>query len=196
MEYYNDQGWNRYGCFEGCTSLTSVNIPNSVTKLGYRSFGGCTSLTRVTIPNSVKELGSCCFEDCTNLKEVTCLATEPPYTSYSFSYSFEDERDKKLYVSESSLDAYKNSEYEWRYFGQILPLSASDIKTVDMNDIGITADNGTLTLTNVPENEPINVYSTTGQLLGTGTGNISVNVQGGQIVIVRVGGKSYKLLAK
>jgi hypothetical protein len=65
-----------------------------------------------------------------------------------------------------------------------------------MNDIGITADNGTLTLTNVPENEPINVYSTTGQLLGTGTGNISVNVQGGQIVIVRVGGKSYKLLAK
>src|SRR5512144_527639 len=39
--------------FSGCTSLTSVTIPNSVTSLGVSAFGGCTSLTSVTIPNSM-----------------------------------------------------------------------------------------------------------------------------------------------
>lgn len=91
---------------------------------------------------------------------------------------------------------YKISGYEWKDFGKILPLSASGIKTVSKDDIGMNVGNGTLTLSNVPENEPVSVYSTTGQLLGTGMGNISVDAQGAQMVIVKVGGNSYKVLVK
>lgn len=155
-------------------------------------FEGCTSLASITIPNSVTSLGMYCFEGCTSLKEVTCLVETPPSTYYSF----EDEEQKTLYVPEASVEAYKTSRYDWRKFGKILPLSANGIKAVNMGDIVMSVDNGTLTLSNVPENEPVSVYSTTGQLLGTGMGTISVDAQGAQMVIVKVGGKSYKMLPK
>lgn len=57
--------------FSGCTSLTSVTIPNSVTKIGSSAFSGCTSLTSVTIPNSVTEINRSAFLGCTSLTSVT-----------------------------------------------------------------------------------------------------------------------------
>ena len=39
-------------------------IPNSVTSLGWGCFLGCTGLTSITIPNSVTSLGGACFWDC------------------------------------------------------------------------------------------------------------------------------------
>ena len=44
------------GCFYGCSSLTSITIPNSVRSLGDCSFYKCSSLTAITIPNSVTSL--------------------------------------------------------------------------------------------------------------------------------------------
>ena len=48
-------------CFAGCSSLTSITIPNSVTSLGRSCFSGCSRLTSITIPNSVTRLGGSCF---------------------------------------------------------------------------------------------------------------------------------------
>lgn len=36
--------------FKGCTSLTSITIPDSVTSIGKNVFSGCTSLTSITLP--------------------------------------------------------------------------------------------------------------------------------------------------
>lgn len=89
------------GAFEGCTTLTSITIPDSVTTLyqyaffgcsslqsvtlstnleqiDYQSFFACTSLTEITIPASVKSFGDSVFYDCSNLSTVTCLAATPP----------------------------------------------------------------------------------------------------------------------
>ena len=52
-----------------CCSLTSVTIPNSVTKIGSRAFNDCRSLASVTIGDSVTKIGGGAFEDCTSLKE-------------------------------------------------------------------------------------------------------------------------------
>ena len=57
--------------FYGCTSLTSVAIPNSVTTIGSSAFYGCTSLTSVTIPNSVTTISSSAFSRCSSLTSVT-----------------------------------------------------------------------------------------------------------------------------
>ena len=57
--------------FEGCTSLTSVTIGNSVESIGDRAFSGCTSLTSVTIPNFVTSIGDCAFSGCSGLTSVT-----------------------------------------------------------------------------------------------------------------------------
>ncbi|MEG2065526.1 MAG: leucine-rich repeat domain-containing protein, partial [Clostridia bacterium] len=58
---------NHNGAFSGCTSLTSITIPSSVTSIGYRAFDGCTSLTSITIPSSVTSIGQCAFSGCTAL---------------------------------------------------------------------------------------------------------------------------------
>lgn len=43
--------------FEGCISLTSVTIPDSVTNIGAYAFSGCSGLSSVTIPDSVTKIG-------------------------------------------------------------------------------------------------------------------------------------------
>ena len=58
-------------CFEGCTGLTSITIPSSVTLLGDYCFPGCSGLTSITIPSSVTSLGDGCFQDCSGLTSIT-----------------------------------------------------------------------------------------------------------------------------
>lgn len=56
--------------FRACTSLTSIEIPNSVKSIGDVAFYDCTSLKSIVIPNSVKKIGDVAFEGCTSLKDV------------------------------------------------------------------------------------------------------------------------------
>ena len=42
--------------FEGCTSLTSITIPNSVTSIGKRAFSSCINLTSITIPTHITNI--------------------------------------------------------------------------------------------------------------------------------------------
>lgn len=56
--------------FSGCTSLTSVETPNSVTRIEYGAFKECTSLTSVKIPNSVTTIEYGAFSECTSLTNV------------------------------------------------------------------------------------------------------------------------------
>ena len=58
-------------CFEGCSGLTSITIPSSVTSLGERCFSDCSGLTSITIPSSVTSLGWSCFEGCRGLTSIT-----------------------------------------------------------------------------------------------------------------------------
>ena len=54
-----------------CSGLTSVTIPNSVTSIGNSAFYGCSGLTSVTIPNSVTSIGYSAFNGCSSLTSVT-----------------------------------------------------------------------------------------------------------------------------
>lgn len=47
--------------FEGCSSLSQVNIPESVTTIGAYAFYGCTNLQGVSIPDSVTSVGGSAF---------------------------------------------------------------------------------------------------------------------------------------
>ena len=57
--------------FGGCSSLTSVTLPNSITSIGSSAFGGCSSLTSVTLPNSITSIGSSAFYACSKLTSIT-----------------------------------------------------------------------------------------------------------------------------
>ena len=63
--------------FYGCSGLTAVTIPNSVTSIGNYAFSGCSGLTAVTIGNSVTSIGSEAFYGA-NLKKTIWLTNTPP----------------------------------------------------------------------------------------------------------------------
>lgn len=67
--YYSSN--NQLGCyaFDGCFSLTSINIPLSVTSIGDRALS-CTPLENINIPSSVTEIGERAFLYCDHLKSV------------------------------------------------------------------------------------------------------------------------------
>ena len=67
-----------YSVFKGCSVLTSVTIPSSVTSIGGSAFEGCSGLTSVTIPSSVTEIGGAAFKGCSGL---TSLAIPSSVTS-------------------------------------------------------------------------------------------------------------------
>ncbi len=73
-----------YSAFAGCTGLTSITIPDSVTSIDYYAFSGCSGLTSITIPESVTSIGSSAFRNCTGLQKLYWNAVNiPDFTAYS-----------------------------------------------------------------------------------------------------------------
>ena len=64
--------------FAGCSSLTSVSIPDSVTSIGDSAFSDCDSLTSITIPDFVTQIGVNPFVFCSSLKSIF-VSPDHPY---------------------------------------------------------------------------------------------------------------------
>jgi len=54
--------------FDGCRSLKSFKIPDTVKKIGSMTFNGCTSLEKIEIPESVTYVMNSAFQDCWSLE--------------------------------------------------------------------------------------------------------------------------------
>ena len=93
--------------FRGCNGLTSVTIPNSVTSIDYSAFESCSGLTSVTIPNSVTVIGNYAFSGCRGLTSVTIQATIPP--TLGGTSVFNNTNNCPIYVPAESVDAYKTA---------------------------------------------------------------------------------------
>ena len=52
--------------FTGCSGLTSVTVPATVTRIGVGAFSDCSGLTSVTIPGSVTIIGNDAFSGCSS----------------------------------------------------------------------------------------------------------------------------------
>ena len=57
--------------FYQCTSVVSVQIPNTVTTIGAKAFYGCNKLTTIQLPITTEELGESAFNGCLTLQSIT-----------------------------------------------------------------------------------------------------------------------------
>ena len=60
----------RDGCFSGCISLSSVDLPKSLTEIGGSAFRNCQSLVYIKVPERVKVIRDNCFSGCKSLSGV------------------------------------------------------------------------------------------------------------------------------
>ena len=72
-----------YNAFSGCSSLSSITIPNSVTSIGWFAFYGCSSLTSMVVENGnttydSREKCNAIIETATNTLVVGCKNTTIP----------------------------------------------------------------------------------------------------------------------
>lgn len=64
-------GGNKYGVFQGCTSLQSITIPDSVTNMGSYTFYECTHLASVNMSDSLNAIENNTFNGCSSLSNIT-----------------------------------------------------------------------------------------------------------------------------
>ena len=60
--------------FEDCTGLTSLNLPAGITSIGRRAFGGCSGLTSLTLPAGITSISDEAFYLCSGLTSLTLPA--------------------------------------------------------------------------------------------------------------------------
>ena len=53
---------------QGCSSLKNIVIPNSLTNVGWAAFSGCSSLERIDLPETLETIMMDAFANCTSLK--------------------------------------------------------------------------------------------------------------------------------
>ena len=74
-----------YDAFNGCVGLTKINLPLKLTSIGYSAFYGCTGLTELTLPKNLSTIGYAAFKGCTGLTNVTLQRGIKTISSNTFS---------------------------------------------------------------------------------------------------------------
>ena len=110
--------------FEKCSGLTSLTIPSGVTTIDYYAFADCRGLTSLTLPSSVTSIGSSAFEGCSGLTSVY-VSWKSPLSI--FASTFKDANTEKciLYVPKGTYDDYWLS--NWGIFANIVEYDATGI---------------------------------------------------------------------
>lgn len=123
-------GWN---AFYGCSGLTNLEIPDSVTTVDTYAFYSCSNLTSVKLPNGTTSLPYCSFGTCSKLESLIIPKTLTKIESGAFTncnalktvYYSGSETDKaKMTISDTVI---KGTSVTWTYLHKSAPDTVGDI---------------------------------------------------------------------
>ena len=80
--YYNDNYYNYFTsndvigsyAFSGCRGLTSLTLPDGITKIGNHAFSCCSGLTSLNLPAGITKISDGAFQYCSGLTSLTLPA--------------------------------------------------------------------------------------------------------------------------
>ncbi len=70
--------------FSGCTTLSSIMLPNSVTSIGAYAFENCSGLSSITLPNAITSVGERAFYSCVGLTSIDLPNSLTTIGGYAF----------------------------------------------------------------------------------------------------------------
>lgn len=119
----------KIGCYalSNCIGLTSLTLPSSVTSIGHGAFFCCYGLISLTIPSSVTAIGSRAFNYCSGLTSIYAYMEKLPETGSNLFLGC-DEKNCTVYVPKGTGDAYFWSSFG--YFDKIVEFDAAGIDKV------------------------------------------------------------------
>ena len=90
-------------CFKNCYSLTTIDLPSTLTYLGSYAFQYCFELKEVRIPDSVVKMGNNLFFECDSLTSVTLPTT---LTEVDHSLFRRCSNLKEIYIGKKKVKTY------------------------------------------------------------------------------------------
>ncbi|MBR5068579.1 MAG: leucine-rich repeat domain-containing protein [Bacteroidales bacterium] len=168
--------------FSSC-GMTTVTIPDGVANIGASAFSNCKNLGIVIIGRGVRKIENMAFSSCPEITDVYCYAERVPEATYwAFQDSYIDYA--TLHVPANSIEAYK-AQSPWNTFKYIVPLDGQSIETFEYTS----------------PSDRIAIYSVDGKLISSATSpseatDITSHLPSGTTAIIRMGGKSVKVMVK
>ena len=91
--------------FYNRTNLQAVTIKDDTGMIGNYALRGCSSLTQIIIPASITYIGNNAFANCSSLSYIICERTTPP--TLNNSNAFNSTNNCPIYVPDASVATYK-----------------------------------------------------------------------------------------
>ena len=111
------------GCFDGCSSLESIDLPNGLESIGVAAFNNCTVAEgNVIIPDGAKSIGNSAFRACKGIDNVVIPDSVESVGDYAFGYC---EDLKKITLPIDLNYVYNKQTYD--YFSSFYQTSVEEI---------------------------------------------------------------------
>lgn len=183
--------------FAYCTSLQSIQIPDSVTRIEKSAFFGCCSLTSVVLPAKLNAVGDRAFSQCKKLTSIKAYPKMPVELPSEEVFSNVDKTLCTLYVPAESLGLYKAAPV-WRDFLKIEAIVTSADKDIPNHTVSVWPNPAKDFITIQPGKGMVSIYDMQGKLemmqLVENDGKVNVSSLKPGIYVMVINGNRLKLM--